>query len=201
MAGTLHNGTVVETSTAGVYTYMEIEEDGKKFWVASPPNEIAKGEKVNFTEELWMPNFTSKALDKTFERILFVNRVNVGVATAPPANKITPVPAAAPPELKGPAVAYTVAELYAKNDELNGKLVKVTGKVIKATPSIMGRNWIHITDGTGAGDTAKVVFTSREMAALGTTVVAEGVLAASKDFGGGYFYEVIVENSSFTNAE
>jgi hypothetical protein len=75
-----HRGVVLDAVTGGGYTYMNIEENGEKFWIAGPANTVAKGAEVSFSEQVWMPNFTSRALNRTFEKILFVSGVDDGTA-------------------------------------------------------------------------------------------------------------------------
>jgi hypothetical protein len=94
---------------------------------------------------------------------------------------------------------YTIAEIHSKAEELNGKAVVVRGKVVKVSPGIMGRNWIHIQDGTGSPDDSThdlVITTSQEPAADWDIIIMEGVIAANKDFGSGYSYDVIIEEAS-----
>jgi hypothetical protein len=93
--------------------------------------------------------------------------------------------------------AYTVAEIFAKNKELHGKTVRVQGKVVKYNPSIMGKNWIHIQDGSGnpMQSTHDLVATSAESATVGEIITIEGRLAADKDFGAGYSYVAIIEEA------
>ena len=43
----------------------------------------------------------------------------------------------------------TIAEVFAQKDQLAGKNVLVRGKVVKVSPGIMGKNWVHVRDGTG----------------------------------------------------
>jgi len=76
-----HRGIVLDAVTGGGYTYMNIEENGEKFWIAGPQTSVSKGAEVSFSEQIWMPNFTSKALNRTFEKILFVSGVNDGSAS------------------------------------------------------------------------------------------------------------------------
>ena len=95
--------------------------------------------------------------------------------------------------------SYTVEEIFAKAQELNGKTVTVRGKVMKVSPRIMGRNWIHVQDGTGSPDSKThdlVVTTSQEPSADWDVITIEGVLAANKDFGSGYTYEAIIEDAN-----
>ncbi len=95
------------------------------------------------------------------------------------------------------ANAYTVAEIFAASKKLNGKTVRVRGQVVRYNPAIMGRNWIHIQDGTGdpLKNTHDLVATSTETAKVGEVVTVEGKLAADKDFGAGYVYAAIVEGA------
>jgi hypothetical protein len=92
----------------------------------------------------------------------------------------------------------SVAELYAEKDSLSGKKVTVRGKVVKFSASIMGKNWIHLQDGTGGKDTNDLTVTTSATAAVDDTVVVTGVIAADKDFGYGYKYDVILEDATVT---
>lgn len=96
--------------------------------------------------------------------------------------------------------SYTVAELFTKSADLNGKKVRVKGQVVKYTANIMGKNWLHLQDGTGdpQQNTHDLVATCNEQAEKGDVVTIEGVLAANKDFGYGYKYSVIVEDVKVT---
>lgn len=89
---------------------------------------------------------------------------------------------------------YTVAELYAKKAQLNGKKVSVRGKVVKVNPQIMGKNWLHLQDGTGAPGTNDITITTSQNATMGDVVTATCTMAVNKDFGAGYKYDVILEN-------
>ncbi len=95
--------------------------------------------------------------------------------------------------------AFTVVEIYEQGTKLNQKKVVVRGKVVKVSPKIMGKNWIHMQDGSGDSKTGThdLVLTSQEQPKVGEILVAEGVLAADKDFGAGYRYKVIVEETKF----
>ena len=94
--------------------------------------------------------------------------------------------------------SYTVEEIFGKAAELNGQTVVVKGKVMKVSPRIMGRNWIHIQDGTGnpsANTHDLVITTDIELEADSDIITMEGVLTANKDFGSGYSYKVIIEEA------
>ena len=96
------------------------------------------------------------------------------------------------------ANGYQVGELFASAADLAGKKVKIRGKVVKVSPGIMGRTWIHLQDGTGdpKSNTHDLVVTSADVPEVNSIVVIEGDLAKDKDFGAGYFYNVIVEGAT-----
>lgn len=93
--------------------------------------------------------------------------------------------------------SYTIEEVFSNAKELNGKTIRVQGKVVKYSPMIMGRNWIHIQDGTGdpANNTHDLVITSSETVNTNDIITIEGTLAFNKDFGAGYKYVAIVEEA------
>lgn len=93
--------------------------------------------------------------------------------------------------------AYQVADAFAKKDELNGKTVRIKGQVVKFSPMIMGRNWVHLQDGTGDAEsnTHDLVVTTGATVKEGDVIIMEGVLTANKDFGAGYKYVAIVEEA------
>jgi len=94
--------------------------------------------------------------------------------------------------------AFTVVDLFDRAQELNGQTVRVRGKVVKYNANIMGKNWIHIQDGTGdpMKNTHDLVITTAEEIGSPRVLTIEGKLVANKDFGAGYKYEVIIENGS-----
>lgn len=93
---------------------------------------------------------------------------------------------------------YNVEEVFNKATELDGKKIQVRGKVVKFSPMIMGKNWIHVQDGSGdpMKNTHDLVITTDESAEVGQVAVFEGTLAAQKDFGAGYKYDAIVEQAT-----
>jgi hypothetical protein len=115
-----------------------------------------------------------------------------------------PMPAseAAPVELTGIARAEggkTVAEVFAEKDALAGKAVTFRGKVVKANSGIMGKNWIHVRDGSGSDGTNDItVTTTTAQPNVGDTVLVSGPVARNKDFGMGYQYDVIIEDAQVT---
>ncbi len=96
--------------------------------------------------------------------------------------------------------SYTIAEIFTNGRNLDGKTVVIRGKVMKISSKIMGRNWIHIQDGTGNAmkNQHDLVITTQDKAEKGDIVIVKGILAADKDFGAGYHYEVLVENAKIS---
>lgn len=95
--------------------------------------------------------------------------------------------------------SFKVADLFAKREELSGKIVEVKGNVVKVSENIMGRSWVHIQDGSGAEGTNDIIFTTTgAFPQVGSIATAKGKVAAAKDFGYGYFYPVIVEGAVFS---
>jgi len=78
VAGVVHDGKAVSTMNAKGYTYIEVDEKGKKLWVAVIETKVKAGDRVEFPDSPPMKNFYSKSLDRTFETIIFspVIRVN-----------------------------------------------------------------------------------------------------------------------------
>jgi predicted small lipoprotein YifL len=93
----------------------------------------------------------------------------------------------------------TVEEVYKEKDTLaNGKVV-VRGKVVKVNPSIMGKNWLHVRDGSGGDGTNDLtVTTAGTLPEVGEVVVVTGTVVLDQDFGMGYQYPVIVQDAEIT---
>ena len=94
-----------------------------------------------------------------------------------------------------------VEEVYAKKDNLKGRKITVKGEVVKFNGGIMGKNWVHIRDGSGKQGTNDLTATTMDTAAIGDKVVVTGTLVVEKDFGAGYKYEVILEEATVTPAK
>ncbi len=206
-------GKVIETTNSGDYTYVLVQHGARKTWAASRQFKVAVGDSVNIPDGWVMKDFKSRTLNRTFDWILFASGVEVNgkgdkltAPTLPPGHPslsaTNPAAPATPPpvEIKQGSVekvrgGYTVEECYAKKRELAGKSVKVRGVVVKFTPAIMGKNWVHIRDGTGKTDTGDLTLTTLEDVKTGDTIVVEGKVACDKDFGAGYKYPLLIEDA------
>jgi len=197
------SGTVVETMDAGGYTYARLDNGTQQVWVAGPETKLAVGTKIGAVSGTLMPGFRSNSLNRTFDQIYFIG--SYPVAGGAPANPhtgsggMTQVTPAVVDKIAPAAGGQTIAAVYAGKAGLTGKPVIVRGKVVKVNSGILGRNWIHLQDGTGAAGTNDLLITTDAAAApavLGNVVVARGTLVTDKDFGSGYKYDVLVEGAT-----
>jgi hypothetical protein len=97
-----------------------------------------------------------------------------------------------------PEGGKTVAEVFAGKDSLAGQKVTVRGKVVKVNAGIMGKDWLHVRDGSGAEGTndLTVTTTAKPLPKLGDIVLVTGQAALNKDFGMGYQYPVMLEDAT-----
>jgi hypothetical protein len=94
----------------------------------------------------------------------------------------------------------TVAEVYAQKGTLKEKSVTVRGQVVKFSAGIMGKNWVHVRDGSGSAEKNDhdLTITTMDNTQVGDVVTVKGTLRVDKDFGSGYQYPVIVEDAKVT---
>ncbi len=114
-----------------------------------------------------------------------------------PAKKLDTISVEHIPKAKG-ANARTVAEIIKNRVALKGKTVVVRGKVVKYNGGIMGKNWIHLRDGSGsaADDTNDILVTSTNETRLDEVVTVKGTVHNDEDFGAGYAYKVLIEDAT-----
>lgn len=87
----------------------------------------------------------------------------------------------------------TIAKLMENKKSQSGKVIKVKGSVTKFNPQIMGKNWVHIQDGSEFNGTFDLTITTDLEVVVGQIVTFEGKVALDKDFGYGYSYSVLME--------
>ena len=198
-------GKVVETMDSGNYTFVNIDHNGRTTWAATPRMNVMIGQDISLKPGMTMTNFESKTLNRTFETIVFsggpIDGFSGPLLTNKPVDKSQVQSAITEPisvDKATGADAYTVSELYDKIASLENKRVVIRGKVVKFSPNIMGKNWIHVQDGSGdsSAGTNDLVVTSQEVTSLGEVITIQGTLYKDKDFGSGYNFAVIVEEAS-----
>jgi len=200
LAPNVHKVTAEEVIQTSNYTYIRVSEKGNENWLAIVKQEVEKGKSYYYVPGIEMNNFVSKELKRTFPSILFVDKFSDQPITA----KITLADSLkgkqAPVAKEGIKVepakgGITIAELFANKESYAGKTVKIRGEVVKYTADIMKMNWVHIQDGTRSGDSFDLTVTTNDVTKVGDVVTFEGTVSLKKDFGAGYYYEVIVENA------
>lgn len=198
------NAEVLETMNGGGYTYVQVKTDTGVIWAAGPEAAVKVGDRVNLGDGMLMSDFHSETLDRTFEEIYFVGGIKVvGGGSSAPAMASAHGGGDAPAAVEIGKVTKadggsTIAELFAGKSGLAGKQVLVRGRVVKYTADIMGRNWLHIQDGSGEAGTNDLTITTNGTAKIGDLVLVKGTAAVDKDFGAGYSYELIVEEATVT---
>ena len=95
----------------------------------------------------------------------------------------------------------TVAALNQQKATLAGQTISAKGKVVKVNNGIMGRNFVHLQDGTGDVNSNNLVVTSNQTAKVGEEVIISGVVVVNRDFGSGYAYPLLIEEASITVAK
>lgn len=209
-------GTVLETMNAGQYTYVRLKTSEGEIWAAVMQQELKTGSEITIGDSMWMQNFESKTLKRTFDKILFGAIVGPGQGAAaagalPPGHPATGSgTASAALAVAGSAPitdvkvdkatgkdAHTIAEVWASAPSLKGTEVAIRGRVVKWNPEIMGKNWIHIQDGSGSAEkkTNDITVTTQDVVAKGDIVTVRGKVVVDKDFGAGYAYAVMIEEA------
>lgn len=202
-------GKVLEVKNVDSYTYMRLGTRNGELWAAVLTAKVKKGSTVAIENGVVMSNFSSKALKKTFPEILFGTLAGGATASAPagrmmgtayplvPARKLEAINDAPVPKASGDN-ARTVAEIISGSTGLKDKPVLLRGKVVKFNGGIMGKNWIHLRDGSGSADkdTNDILVTTAAGARVGDVVTVKGTIRTDKDFGAGYAYKVLIEDAT-----
>jgi hypothetical protein len=193
-------GEVLEVKAADPYVYLRLKTKDGELWAAVNKAPVQKGAAVTIENAMMMTNFESKSLKKTFDKIVFGTLATAGSADLGQIHRGAVQPSgvadAVVPKAQGPD-ARTVAEIIGKRTELKDKTVLLRGKVVKVNSAVMGKNWLHLRDGSGSekDSTNDIIVTTREQAVVGSVVVAKGVVRTDVDLGSGYAYKVLVEDA------
>ncbi len=209
------SGTVLETMNSGGYSYIYLQKmNGDKIWVAVTETAVEVGSRMGFNPGMVMSNFESKGLKRTFGSIIFTDgsiRMSASDSSAASNKK-----QATSSGSKGATVgkdakisvakavgpnSITVEEAFVNGASLDKKNIVVRGKVVKVSTGIMKKNWIHIQDGSGSQEkgTYNLVCTTQDKVEAGAVVTVSGILMKERDFGGGYKYNVIIEDARIKN--
>jgi hypothetical protein len=200
-------GRILETMNAGGYTYMRLDTPNGEVWTAVRETKVKKGATVTVEAQMVAEKFQSSSLHRTFDKLI------MGIiADAPAAATQLAMPgpmgsamehmtsASNIGDVKVPKAegGRTIAETWAKRNDLKDQPVLIRGKVVKFLGGIMGKNWIHLRDGSGtrAAGNDDITVTTDGIAKVGDVVTVNGTVRVDKDFGAGYLYPVIVEDAT-----
>jgi len=204
---TVITGEVLEIRDVESYTYLRLKTKDGETWAAVGRAPVGQGAVVTVEKAVAMKNFQSKTLQKVFPTIYFGTLAGAAGSKSGARNEMaaahsglasTPATGDIQVSKATGANARTVAEIITKGAELKDKPVLVRGKVVKYNPGVMGKNWIHLRDGSGseANNTNDILVTSLNHAKVGDVVTMAGVVRTDKDFGAGYAYKVMVEDAT-----
>lgn len=192
-------GEVLETMNAGEYTYMRLGTPKGDFWAAVPQTNVKKGATVTVEVQMLAEKFQSNTLHRTFEKlamgVLAPDAASTPATSA--AQHMASEAGAGDVNVARAPGGLTVAEAWAKRSELKDKPVLIRGKVVKFLGGIMGKNWIHLRDGSGshAQHNDDITVTTHDNARVGDVVTVNGTVHVDSDFGSGYSYPVIIEDA------
>lgn len=197
----VQEGTVNEVLQTNNYTYLNVSANSNEFWLAGPKTEASKGDIFYFTESMKMKDFQSKELNRNFDQIIFVNGLSKNLDDF---KQITPVKSNHQANVKTNKHDIsiqkvdgnvTIADIYADKSNYENKTITVKGVVTKYNAAIMGKNWIHLQDGTENDGNFDLAVTTLIQTKVGDTLTLEGKISLNKDFGYGYKYDVLLEDA------
>jgi hypothetical protein len=202
-AATVVKGEVVEIKDVEGFSYLRLKTQQGETWAVVGQAPVKKGDQVTIKDAMVNHDFRSRTLNKTFKTIYFGTLVGAPAARYDMTKAHAGIDMTAVPghihvaKAKGEN-AHTVEEIIKQSARLKGSQVVVNGKVVAYHPDIMGRNWIHLRDGSGsaADKTDDLLVTSKQSTKVGDTITARGIVRTDKDFGAGYYYKVLVEEAT-----
>lgn len=206
---------VSEVIQATSYTYLKVKDNAGEKWMAVTKQDVNTGDVFYYDEALQMTNFHSKDLDRTFDVIYFVNQISKnpigngpvggmqgmgGMMGNPHSGKVE-TGQNSNIQLEKSDGEITISEIFGNRTDFSGKEVEIRGVVVKVNKQIMGKNWIHIQDGTNSNGKFDLTITTQDLAEVNDEVTFKGKITLEKDFGAGYFYDVILEDATLIKKE
>lgn len=206
----LHTVKVNEILPSSKYLYINVNEEGveEPFWIATRIMDINVGEIYFYNGGLLKTNYESKEYNKVFEKIYLISSNLVpadhannpglleknNASTAKPKLKNIPKPISAPVKIVTVKGSVKIAELVKNFKKYEGKTIQISGVCVKLNANIMGKNWVHLKD--GSKDDYDLVVTTNEIINEGTIVSMKAKVSLNKDFGAGYKYDLILEEGT-----
>ena len=190
----MHEISVVEHIRGKRYSYLQVNEKDRTYWLATMGGDFKIGETYGYNEGIEKTQYHSTELNKTFDQILLVSALyRKETGHVHDHTNSQPQVVETPQPLKIPSASIQLRELITKSNQYKDKQVEVTGKVVKVNPDIMDKNWIHLQD--GSMNSFDFVATSDELPPVGHVITMTGTIRLNKDFGAGYTYDIILEGA------
>ena len=200
--GGVHKVVANEVLQAERYTYLNVNEGSHKFWIATAKKEASKGKTYLYKGGLLKTNFESQDFKRTFDTIYLVGNI-IDAAEHPGGNMDVPLGQEMTAPIKktsgasAPKDVVKLSELISKKSKYDGQTITVAGNCVKVNNGIMGRNWVHIQDGSKEkGKFLELTITTNANIEVGSEVVLKGKIVLNKDFGAGYRYDIIMEEAT-----
>jgi hypothetical protein len=210
----VHKVIVKEVLQTRNYSYLNVTENDSTLWLTVLKLEAKPGDIYYFLDNdgFVTQNFESKELARKFGKVVFLNKIytdeqqlssNAPLDETNSINMIENYHQQNKKDafIKGKIVVekakdgITISELFSNKDKYANKEVVIRGQIVKYNDSIMGRNWVHLQDGTESNSTFDLTITTAAQVKIGEIVTFRGKIALNKDFGYGYSYEIIMEDA------
>lgn len=196
----VHTVVVKEVVQAGSYTYLRVKEGDKEDWLAVVKKNASVGQTYTYDDAAPMTDFTSQELKRTFKKVLFIAKLTLSIDSKNESSSKSDSKKKNKTEKKdikpGPAQEVSsIAILLENKKSYSGKMILIKGEVTKYSSTILGKNWIHIKDGTSFLGKSDLTITTDQEFKVGDKATFEGVISLDKDFGSGYFFDVIMEDA------
>ncbi|GGD57898.1 GW dipeptide domain-containing protein [Muriicola marianensis] len=197
---------VTEVISGDKYNYALVKEDDRSFWISTQKKEIKTGDIYYFNESILKTNFESKELSRVFDTLYLVTSLVPeahgqdmhGFSKSPiDQEQVKTIEKSIADQQDSSAVfsgRIKIADLVDNPEKYEGKKVELKGAVTKVNEGIMGRNWIHLQD--GSKDSYDLVITTSEPVKKGKTITVRALVQLNVDLGSGYSYPILLENGS-----
>lgn len=187
---------VLELMQGDRYSYMRVSDGQKDFWIATQKGDFEAGAEYLIEEGIYKTGYYSSEFNRTFEEIYLVSVIAPYEGQGEASSMTTegaPGGVASSVKADTPAQKVNIAQIVANPGRYSGKVLQLSGTVVKVNANIMDRNWLHLKD--GSKDSYDFVVTSSSGVPVGHKVNLKGILSVNRDFGAGYRYDLILEDA------
>ena len=197
--------TVVASKMTHGYTWLRVKDDSTEAWVAAPMLTVPDGANVQLAEYVPSQEIDPDVVPGHIHTVLFTTSVAGDLVKL----HQTGEHAAIHPLLPGGAVTQTdldielgsfdkadhdIGELHVRRDELSGRIIAVRGQVVKVAPSVTGRHFVYLRDGTGDRYTSILPAMIERPAEPGAVLLIVGRLAVARRFLYGGTFPLLLEH-------